>query len=79
MRVVKFSTNGSIIFAPPNEAGPLKARNEASDDQDPFRYYQAAASSLKKAKARQVRIDALGRVFDPGPRDQARPGDGPDR
>lgn len=69
MRVVKFSTNGSIVFAPPNEAGPLKSRHEASVENDPFKYYQAAASSLKKARARQVRIDPLGRVFDPGPRE----------
>lgn len=69
MRVVKFSTNGAIIFAPPNEAGPLKARHEASAEMDPFKYYQASATSLKKAKARQVRIDPLGRVFDPGPRE----------
>lgn len=69
MRVVKFSTNGAIIFAPPNEGGPLKARHEAPDEVDPFKYYQASAGSLKKAKARQVRIDPLGYVFDPGPRE----------
>lgn len=69
MRVVKFSTNGTITFAPPNEAGPLKARNEVSNEIDPFKYYQASAGSLKKAKARQVRVDPLGRVFDPGPRE----------
>lgn len=69
MRVIKFSVNGSILFAHPNEAGALKSRHETSEDLDPFRYFQAAPGSLKKARARQVRIDPLGRVFDPGPRE----------
>jgi CRISPR-associated endonuclease Csn1 len=67
MRVVKFSSIGQITFAPHNEGGPLKTRD--GDGSDPFRYTYLAAGSLKKAKARQVRIDPLGRVFDPGPRE----------
>jgi CRISPR-associated endonuclease Csn1 len=69
MRVVKFSTDGSIHLAPPNEGGALKARDEASNDADPFKYLKTSAGSLKKMKARQVRVDPLGRVFDPGPRE----------
>jgi len=69
MRVVKFSTNGSIHLAPPNEGGALKARDEAPADIDPFKYLNTSAGSLKKLKARQVRIDPLGRVSDPGPRE----------
>ena len=68
VRVVKFSTIGDIVFAETNEAGSLKARDAANSDIDPFRYVYAKASSLKKMKARQVRIDPLGRLFDPGPR-----------
>jgi CRISPR-associated endonuclease Csn1 len=66
VRVVKFSTIGSIALAPANEAGPLKSRDAAPDD--PFRYIYSSGSGLKKLKARQVRIDPLGRLFDPGPR-----------
>ncbi len=69
MRVVKFSASGTIVFAPPNEAGPLKARDAQANDVDPFKYTYLAPGSLKKARARQVRIDPLGRVFDPGPRE----------
>ncbi|MFN3553409.1 MAG: type II CRISPR RNA-guided endonuclease Cas9 [Novosphingobium meiothermophilum] len=67
MRVVKFSANGSITFAPHNEAGPLKTRD--TDPADPFRYVTTVASGLKKMRARQVRIDELGKVHDPGPRE----------
>lgn len=68
VRVVKFSANGQITLAPDNEAGPLKARDAAPNDVDPFRYIYASSGSLKTMQARQVRVDALGRVFDPGPR-----------
>lgn len=67
MRVVKFGGNGQIFFAAHNEAGALKARD--SDGGDPFKYVSAMAGSLKKMKARQIRIDELGHVHDPGPRD----------
>lgn len=67
MRVVKFGGNGQVFLAAHNEAGPLKARD--SDDVDPFKYVSAMAGSLKKIKARQIRIDELGHIHDPGPRD----------
>jgi CRISPR-associated endonuclease Csn1 len=66
MRVVKFSTNGSMQLAPHNEAGNLKARD--ADKEDYFRYINTSAVGLKNHMARQVRVDELGRVFDPGPR-----------
>ncbi|OJY71676.1 MAG: type II CRISPR RNA-guided endonuclease Cas9 [Sphingobium sp. 66-54] len=66
VRVVKFSTNGSIALAPANEGGALKARDAAPDD--PFHYIYSSGGGLKKLKARQIRIDPLGRIFDPGPR-----------
>ena len=69
VRVVKFSGNGQIALAPDNEAGALKARDSGSNDEDPFKYILSSAGGLKKRKARQVRVDPLGRVFDPGPRE----------
>ena len=68
MRVVKFSGGGQITFADHQEAGPLKARDSTSSEIDPFKYFYSSAGGLKKAKARQIRIDELGRIFDPGPR-----------
>jgi CRISPR-associated endonuclease Csn1 len=68
MRVVKFSRSGQITLAEHQEAGPLKARDATSGDIDPFKYLYSSAGALQTAKARQVRIDELGRVFDPGPR-----------
>ena len=63
MRVVKFSA-GTLVLAPPQEAGSLKARD--GDKDDPFKYVYGSASSLQRWRARQVRIDELGRVLDPG-------------
>lgn len=71
VRVVKFSTIGAIALAPANEGGALKARDAAPADVDPFRYIYSSGGGLKKLKARQVRVDPLGRVFDPGPREPA--------
>lgn len=68
VRVVKFSGNGQVALARDNEAGPLKARDATSNELDPFKYVLSSAGGLKKLKARQVRIDPLGRIFDPGPR-----------
>lgn len=68
VRVVKFSTIGTIALATHNEGGPLKARDALPNDRDPFKYVLSSAGGLKKLKARQVRIDPLGRVSDPGPR-----------
>jgi CRISPR-associated endonuclease Csn1 len=49
-----------------NEAGALKSRD--ADPADPFKYVYKAGSALRAINARQVRIDEIGRVFDPGPR-----------
>lgn len=64
-----FNQHGRLTLAAPNEAGTLKARDAEPNDIDPFKYTYLSPSSLKKSKARQVRIDPLGRIFDPGPRD----------
>lgn len=69
VRVVKFSVAGALVLAAANEAGSLKARDAAPPQVDPFKYIYAQARSLKKIKARQVRVDLLGRAFDPGPRE----------
>ncbi len=68
MRVVKFGAAGQITIAAHQEAGPLKERDAKSNDLDPFKYSSPTAGGLKKLKARQIRIDELGRIFDPGPR-----------
>ncbi len=67
MRVVKFGANGQVTLAALHEAGTLKTRD--ADESDPFKYNSPTAGGLKKLKARQVRVDELGTVFDPGPRD----------
>lgn len=67
MIVVKFSESGQVTLARHNEGGSLKIRD--TDSNDPFKYIAPRASGLKKLKARQVRVDLLGRVFDPGPRE----------
>jgi CRISPR-associated endonuclease Csn1 len=68
MRVVKFGAAGQITIAAHQEAGPLKERDAKSNEVDPFKYSSPTAGGLKKLKARQVRVDELGRIFDPGPR-----------
>ena len=68
VRVVKFSGNGQIALAEHNEAGALKARDATSRDLDPFKYILSSGGGLKSLQARQVRIDPLGRILDPGPR-----------
>ncbi|MBI1360427.1 MAG: type II CRISPR RNA-guided endonuclease Cas9 [Alphaproteobacteria bacterium] len=68
-RIVKFGQNGQLTLAAHNEAGELKSRDALPDAEDPFKYYSPTAGGLKKAKARQIRIDEIGRVWDPGPRE----------
>ncbi len=63
MRVVKFSANDRVCLVPVNAAGDLKARD--ADRLDPFHYTIRSPAGLKSRKARQVRIDILGRVSDP--------------
>lgn len=63
VRVVKFSGK-QFAVAPPHEGGSLKARD--ADKIDPFKYIYPSPNTLKAWQARQVRIDELGRVLDPG-------------
>lgn len=63
VRVVKFSGK-QFAVAPPNEGGALKARD--ADKEDPFKYSYPSPNTLKMWRARQVRIDEIGRVLDPG-------------
>lgn len=71
VRVVKFRETGRVTLCDLHEAGSLKARD--ADRLDPFKYIELGASGLKRDKARQVRIDEIGRVFDPGPWWETRP------
>ncbi|MCM8730903.1 type II CRISPR RNA-guided endonuclease Cas9 [Hephaestia sp. GCM10023244] len=66
MRVQKYGQNGQVFLIAHNEAGKMAERDKNPDD--PFKFYGPGASALQKMKARQVRIDPLGRIFDPGPR-----------
>lgn len=66
VKILKFTQNGQITLVGHLEAGSLDKR--AASDADPFRFYSPGTSALKKLKARQIRIDELGRIFDPGPR-----------
>ncbi|MFG1361338.1 type II CRISPR RNA-guided endonuclease Cas9 [Xanthobacter pseudotagetidis] len=63
VRVVKFSEK-QLALAEPHQSGALKAR--AADRDDPFNYLYPSPSTLKSWRARQVRVDELGRVLDPG-------------
>jgi len=63
-RVVKFDNQGHIVFAPHNEAN-VDARNR--DKNDSFKYFIKMAGALEKIKCRQIRVDEIGQVFDPGP------------
>ena len=66
-RVVKFSS-GMVAFAGSREGGALKTRD--ADKDDPFRYFYKAAGAMKGVRLRQVRVNEIGRVFDPGPQDR---------
>ncbi|MGN6268551.1 MAG: type II CRISPR RNA-guided endonuclease Cas9 [Sphingomonas sp.] len=68
LRVAGFNVQGRLTLAAANEAGNLKERDGLSNDRDPFKYVYLSGRSIVKAKARQVRVDPLGRLFDPGPR-----------
>ena len=63
-RVVKFTITGQITLVAHNEANIYDRHNEKSD---PFKLYSPTAFGLKKLNARQVRVDEIGQLFDPGP------------
>lgn len=67
--VVKgFNVSGQLTLAPANESGNLHDRDRKPNDQDPFKYIYLSGRSVITSKARQIRIDPTGRIFDPGPR-----------
>lgn len=66
-RVRKFDQrNKQIYLDAHNETGKLDERH--ADANDPFRNFSKTPNALKLINARQVRVDEIGRVFDPGPR-----------
>lgn len=67
-RVVKFGQSGQMAFAPHNEGGPLKARD--ADKEDSFKYFLKSGGAMKGVFLRQLRVDEIGQVFDPGPQDR---------
>src|SRR5690606_20409897 len=67
-RVVKFSAGGQMALAGNREGGALKARD--ADPEDTFKYFYKSGGTMRDVQLRQVRIDEIGRVFDPGPQDR---------
>ncbi len=63
LRVVKFSGN-SLVTADHFEGGKLKERN--SDKGDPFKYVERSADWYRRNGLRQIRVNPLGKVHDPG-------------
>ena len=51
---------GTIPLAEHNQTGDLSARHK--DPDDPFQWWYSSYSGLKKAGARRVRVDPIGRV-----------------
>ncbi|MEO1199981.1 MAG: type II CRISPR RNA-guided endonuclease Cas9 [Pseudomonadota bacterium] len=72
--VEKFDTNGMVTLVAHNEANadkryrrkPKEGKEEGGKE-DVF--IRLRPASLKKARARRVLVDAIGRIRDPGPRD----------
>src|SRR3546814_3899860 len=62
MRVVKFSGGGQITFAEHQEAGPLKARDAASSDIDPFKYFYSSAGGLQRSEEHTSELQSLMRI-----------------
>lgn len=67
-RVVKFSQSGQMTFAANNEGGALKSRD--ADPSDSFKYFYKSGGAMRDIFLRQIRVDDIGQVFDPGPQDR---------
>lgn len=67
-RIVKFGQNGQIFFAPHNETD-VSSRDV--NKEAPFKLTSKTASGLKKIQCRQIRVDEMGRVFDPRAQERA--------
>jgi CRISPR-associated endonuclease Csn1 len=59
-RVTSLWDQGTLPLALHNEAGALDKRHKDTDD--PFRWWYAGYAGLKKASARLVRVDPIGRI-----------------
>lgn len=64
MVVTQFWQNGQVRLVSHNEAGKLEERHKSPDD--PYTNFSPTCGGLRKLHARQVRVDELGRVLDPG-------------
>ena len=64
LRVVKLSGQ-RITCADSYEGGQLKSRHTRGDDH--FRYFEKSAGAMQKERLRQLGVDDLGRIHDPGP------------
>ena len=61
--VQSLHVSNGLFIAPHYEAN---ADARSRDKSDPFRFFQMAAGTLIKAKARRVHVDEMGRLRDPG-------------
>ena len=68
MRVLSFGSGGQVRLAGHNEGGALRERALLPPELDPLKLIAITANGLKKRQARQVRVDELGGLHDPGPR-----------
>jgi len=68
-RVRKFDQrNKQIYLDAHNEAGELDKRHKDVDDA--FRNFSKTPNALRGVNVRQIRVDEIGQVFDPGPQDR---------
>ena len=68
-RVRKFDQrNKQIYLDAHNEAGKLDDRHKDGDDS--FRNFSKTPNALRHIEVRQIRVDEIGQVFDPGPQDR---------
>lgn len=66
LRVVSMARDGRLTLAGVNDCGNLRARDRQCDTVDPFRLLRMTPKNAVNWAARQVRVDIMGRVFDPG-------------
>ena len=64
MVVQQLSATGQIVLVEHCEAGNLAQRTRDKDDH--FSFFSPTASGLQKSKARKVRADPSGKLYDPG-------------
>jgi len=65
LRVVKLAKSGRVCATHHYEGGKLDARDK--DVNDPFKYIDMTAQRFVEAGLRKIKIDPIGKIYDPGP------------